>query len=113
LASSNWKRHALPQAGAIDPAMPQGVQHHCGHTSSTKQHDLTGALDPFWMIVSSCGTASSMPKRSPLYQLRSILAGLFGISDERARNGVWWEIDFIIVLLLGAFGLGAYAWTQL
>ena len=54
-----------------------------------------------------------MPKRGPLYQLRSILAGLLGISDERARDGVWWEIDFIIVLLLGAFGLGAYAWTQI
>jgi hypothetical protein len=74
---------------------------------------IWGAHDLFWMIVSSCDTASSMPKRGPLYQLRSILAGLFGISDERARNGVWWEIDFIIVLLLGAFGLGAYAWTQL
>jgi hypothetical protein len=53
-----------------------------------------------------------MPKRGPLYQLRSYLAGLLGISDERARNGVWWEIDFIIVLLLGAFGFGAYAWMR-
>jgi len=57
--------------------------------------------------------ASGMSKRGPLYQLRSYFAGLLGISDERARNGVWWEIDFIIILLLGAFAYGAYAWTQL
>lgn len=54
-----------------------------------------------------------MRRNGPLYQLRSALAGLLGISDERARNGTWWEMDLMIVALMGAFALGAFAWAQL
>jgi hypothetical protein len=53
-----------------------------------------------------------MRKKGPLYKVRSALAGLLGIGDEQARNGVWWEIDLIIVVLVGAFALGAFAWMQ-
>lgn len=54
-----------------------------------------------------------MRRDGPLYHLRSALAGLLGISDEKARNGTWWEMDLIIVVLVGAFALGAFAWVQL
>jgi hypothetical protein len=37
-----------------------------------------------------------------LRSLRSFLADLLGLRDERARNGAWWELDFILVLLTGS-----------
>jgi hypothetical protein len=54
-----------------------------------------------------------MRRPGPLHQLRSVLADLLGISDERARDGSWWEIDLIIAFLIGVFVLGAFAWTQI
>jgi hypothetical protein len=56
--------------------------------------------------------ARNMRSRGPLNQLRSALAGLLGISDERAGNGTWWEIDLILVVLTGAIVLGAFAWME-
>ncbi len=54
-----------------------------------------------------------MRLRSFLYQVRSAFALLLGISSENARNGDWWEIDLMLVVLAGAFVLGAIAWTQI
>ncbi|MEE4317914.1 MAG: hypothetical protein V2I74_13125 [Erythrobacter sp.] len=54
-----------------------------------------------------------MRDRGPLDQLRSALAGLLGISDERAADGTWWESDLILVVLAGALALGDLAWQQL
>lgn len=56
---------------------------------------------------------SGMRRRSFVYRIRFALAALFGISSEEARNGDWWEIDLAMVVLAGAFMLGAIAWTQL
>ncbi len=56
---------------------------------------------------------TSMRLRSFLYQVRSAFALLLGISSENARNGDWWEIDLMLVVLAGAFVLGAIAWTQI
>lgn len=45
--------------------------------------------------------------------LRSFLADLLGIRDVSARNGDWWEIDLIIVVLGGALAAGVIAWFNL
>jgi hypothetical protein len=45
--------------------------------------------------------------------VRSYFAKLLGVRDEAARNGDWWEIDFIIVLLGGVFAAGVIGWFQL
>lgn len=49
----------------------------------------------------------------PLHQVRSKIASLFDTSDEQAKRGMWWEIDLLFVILLGAFGLGLAAWVEL
>jgi hypothetical protein len=54
-----------------------------------------------------------MRRNGFLYQLRSALSALFGISSEEARSGDWWEIDLAMVVLAGAFVLGTIAWIQL
>lgn len=54
-----------------------------------------------------------MQRRGLLYHLRSVLAALLGLSGEQARNGDWWEIDLILIMLLGALALGVFAWVQL
>jgi hypothetical protein len=38
--------------------------------------------------------------------LRAWLAEAFGIRDDAAKNGEWWEIDFVIVILFGAILAG-------
>jgi hypothetical protein len=48
-----------------------------------------------------------------LYKVRTFVAGLFGISSEAARTGRWWEVDLLLVVLLGAFWLGIAAWIKL
>lgn len=48
-----------------------------------------------------------------LYLLRAATARLFGVSSEDARRGKWWEIDLLLVALLGVFIVGAMAWDQL
>jgi hypothetical protein len=51
-----------------------------------------------------------MPNRGPLYRLRSFVAARFGIADERARDGTWWEIDLVIVFFAGVIAWGFLAW---
>lgn len=48
--------------------------------------------------------------RSALYRARSLIAKIFGISAREARDGSWWETDFILAILLGALLLGISAW---
>jgi len=55
----------------------------------------------------------TMRKTGLLYRIRSFIADAFGISDDQARNGAWWEIDLIIVVLGAAIIVGGLAWTQL
>ena len=45
--------------------------------------------------------------------LRSWLTELLGISDEAAKLGDWWEIDFVLVLLFGALLAGIMAWVAM
>lgn len=45
--------------------------------------------------------------------LRSFLADLLGVRNESARNGDWWEMDLIIVVLGGVFAAGIIAWFSL
>lgn len=45
--------------------------------------------------------------------LRSLVAGAFGIRDPQAKRGAWWEIDLVLVIMLGSIALGAWAFTQL
>lgn len=45
--------------------------------------------------------------------LRSWIAGIFQIRDEAAQGGEWWEIDLLIVLILGSLAAGALAWLQM
>jgi hypothetical protein len=48
-----------------------------------------------------------------LRRIRSVIAGLLGIKAEAAKNGEWWEIDLVLVILLGAAAAGFIAWTFL
>lgn len=48
-----------------------------------------------------------------LNTLRSILAQRLGIKSRRAADGTWWEIDFILVLLLGSVVIGLLAFVRL
>ena len=45
--------------------------------------------------------------------MRTAIAGLFGVANEDARTGQWWEVDAIFVVLLAAFILGIGAWLDL
>lgn len=45
--------------------------------------------------------------------IRSALAAMMGLSSEAARNGDWWEIDLILVVLLGSAALGLIAWVSI
>jgi hypothetical protein len=51
--------------------------------------------------------------RSMITWLRSLVADAFGIRDPQAKRGGWWEIDLILVIMLGSIALGAWAFTQL
>lgn len=55
----------------------------------------------------------SMRRRGPLSRLRSTLAAVLGISSPQASDGTWWEIDLILVTLVGALALGVFAWMQM
>ncbi|UAB78988.1 hypothetical protein INR77_04640 [Erythrobacter sp. SCSIO 43205] len=39
---------------------------------------------------------------------RSWLASRLGLRKEEAKDGSWWEIDFILVLLAGSVVWGLY-----
>jgi hypothetical protein len=54
-----------------------------------------------------------MSRSGFLYRLRTAITHLFGVSSEDARHGRWWEVDLLLVVLLGAFILGAIAWIQI
>lgn len=54
-----------------------------------------------------------MPRTNFIYRLRSWIAQRFEIQDEAARRGDWWEIDLIVVILLGAIVLGVWAWIEM
>ncbi|WP_267886227.1 hypothetical protein [Porphyrobacter sp. AAP60] len=41
------------------------------------------------------------------------MAQRLGIKDDSAKNGDWWEIDFILVILLGSLLAGGIAWSSL
>lgn len=43
--------------------------------------------------------------------VRSWLAAALGIRAEAAQRGDWWEIDLIIVVLVGSAIAGALAWA--
>lgn len=45
--------------------------------------------------------------------MRAWIATRLGIKDEAAQDGSWWEIDAVIVLLLGSAVLGLAAWIKL
>jgi hypothetical protein len=45
--------------------------------------------------------------------LRSFIAGILGIRDDSARNGDWWEIDLILVILGGSIIAGVTAFLSL
>lgn len=59
------------------------------------------------------GYERRMLRRGPIYRLRSTLAALLGISSEQASDGVWWEIDLLLVTLAGAIAMGIFAWMQI
>ena len=46
-------------------------------------------------------------------RIRAAVAALFGVSDQAARTGSWWEVDLVLVVLLGSFALGIAAWFRL
>lgn len=45
--------------------------------------------------------------------IRSWVADRLGIHSESARDGDWWEIDLIVVILFGSAVAGWLAWTKL
>lgn len=53
-----------------------------------------------------------LQRRRGLRLIRSWIASMFGVKAEAARNGDWWEIDLLLVILLGAIALGAAAWLN-
>lgn len=70
---------------------------------------LIGACSYLEVRRRSC----QMPKRTIIHALRSWVAERFQIEDEAASRGYWWEIDLIIVILLGAVVVGMIAWFQI
>lgn len=111
-------RPAVWQAAQLQSSEP-------GLSTGSRSHLLRQTPAPSFVIMPRALIATllavqgllfydtSMRLRSFLYQVRSAFALLLGISSENARNGDWWEIDLVLVVLAGAFVLGAIAWTQL
>ena len=54
-----------------------------------------------------------MQRRGPLENIRERVATLFGVSNDAARKGLWWEVDLLLVILAGAFVTGLVAWNEL
>lgn len=54
-----------------------------------------------------------MRQRGIIYWVRGQIAAILGIESGDAASGKWWEIDLIIVVLLGAFALGVAAMISL
>lgn len=53
-----------------------------------------------------------MPKPSNIHRIRGFLADRLGLRSSQARSGEWWEIDMILIVLLGSFILGVSAWIS-
>ena len=51
-----------------------------------------------------------MPGR--LIRMRQWLLCRLGIDTSEALDGRWWEVDLLLVLLLGGLALGLLAWSQ-
>ena len=41
------------------------------------------------------------------------MARLFGVTHEDAKEGLWWEIDLLLVILAGVLLLAITAWMEL
>lgn len=54
-----------------------------------------------------------MRKDDLVRMMRAWVAARLGIKDAAAQDGSWWEIDAVIVLLLGSAALGLAAWIKL
>lgn len=54
-----------------------------------------------------------MKRKGLIFRMRSAVAALFGVAADDAQRGVWWEVDLLLVLLIGAFALGIAAWSAL
>lgn len=54
-----------------------------------------------------------MRKGNVITFLRGLIARKLDVEDQAASNGDWWEIDLIIVLLLGSVAVGIWAFLQL
>ena len=46
-----------------------------------------------------------------LRALRSWIAAKLDIKDESAKNGDWWEVDLLIVVIFGSFLSAILAWV--
>lgn len=57
--------------------------------------------------------AESVRKPNIIDRLRATLADRLGLRDEASKNGLWWEIDLIMVILAGAIAAGILAFVQL
>ena len=54
-----------------------------------------------------------MPTPSRLTRIRNALAERLGIHAREARDGSWWEVDLLLVILAGSVVLGIVALVQL
>jgi len=50
-----------------------------------------------------------LKEEQELRSLRSWLADRLGVRAEAAKNGDWWEIDLILVVVLGSVAAGLIA----
>ena len=69
--------------------------------------------DSILAIIAALHYTREMRRRGLLFRLRSALAARLGISSDQASNGGWWELDLLLVLLVGIFVLGGFAWAKL
>ena len=47
-----------------------------------------------------------------LTRMRQWLLRRLGIDTSEALDGRWWEVDLLLVLLLGGLALGLLAWSE-
>lgn len=85
------------------------VQCDCRRARLRPVRPLLNAARLCWLLGEPMGSA----RRYGLRAIRSWIAEKLGVKAEAAGVGDWWEIDLILVILLGAVCLGAAAWLQL
>ena len=66
-----------------------------------------------WPSHMQASIAEFVRKPNIIDRLRATLADRLGIRDEASKNGLWWEIDLIMVILAGAIAAGILAFVQL